>query len=152
MKSFEELKCWQKIASLRKKLSALVKAFPTEEKYRLVDQITRASRSATANIAEGYGRFHYQEFIQFCRHSRGSLYEIVDHLIVACDEGLISEQSLKELKAEIHECLAILNGFINYLSEAKTSNKADEPDMQYETLIDNQYLIPDNYYPITDNR
>lgn len=133
MQTFEELDCWKKIAALRSKLSLLVKSFPSEEKFRLVDQIVRASRSATANIAEGYGRFHYQENIQFCRQSRGSLYEIIDHLIVCRDEKFISDEQLKTLKNEIQNCLAVLNGYINYLSKAKAQSKElKEPELYYQ--------------------
>src|SRR5690349_12493257 len=98
MRTFEELSCWQKIVSLRRKLSILVRTFPQDERFRLADQIIRASRSASANIAEGYGRFHYQEYVQFCRQSRGSLYEVIDHLIVAYDEKLITATELDEPK------------------------------------------------------
>lgn len=94
--------------------------------------MVRASRSATANIAEGYGRFHDQENIQFCRHSRGSLFELIDHLIVASEENYISDETLKELKSEIQACVAILNGYINYLSKAKTeNNQLKEPETPY---------------------
>lgn len=134
MKSFEELECWKKASVLRKQLSILVKTFPSEEKYRLCDQIIRASRSVTANIAEGFGRFHYQENIQFCRQSRGSLYELIDHL-VAREENYISDDVLTNFKKEIHECLAILNGFINYLGRAKSeSGSVKEPDEKYSTI------------------
>jgi four helix bundle protein len=133
MKSFEDLECWKLAASLRRKLSAVVKDFPQHEKFKLADQIVRASRSVTANLAEGYGRFHYQEYIQFCRHSRGSLYELIDHLMVAFEEKYITETQLKECKGEIDRCLAVLNGFINYLSKAKQeNNKVNEPEMSYE--------------------
>ena len=50
-----------------------VKILPEEEKYNLSSQMRRAAVSITANIAEGYGRYHYQENIQFCRQSRGVL-------------------------------------------------------------------------------
>lgn len=113
MKSFEELECWKKADALRKRLSILVKTFPSEEKHRLCD-----------HIAEGFGRFHYQENIQFCRQSRGSLYEIIDHLIVARDENYIADSDLIDLKREIQECLAILNGFINYLNRAKSESSS----------------------------
>ena len=96
MKTFEELDCWKKAVALRKKSSLIVKTFPADEKFRLIDQILRASRSVTANIAEVYGRFHYQEYIQYCRQSRGSLYEIIDYLIVAADEKYITETQLDE--------------------------------------------------------
>jgi four helix bundle protein len=98
MKTFEDLDCWKRITALRRELAELVKVFPAEE-YRLTDQIIRAARSATSNIAEGYGRFQYQENIQYCRQTRGSLFEIMEHLIVAKDEGYISDSELISLKA-----------------------------------------------------
>lgn len=70
--TFETLEVWLKGRELRNKTSKLTKSFPSEEKYRLIDQMIRASRSITANIAEGYGRYHYQENIQYCRQARGS--------------------------------------------------------------------------------
>lgn len=134
MKTFEELDCWKKSAALRRNLSARVRKFPQEEKYRLTDQVIRAARSVTANIAEGFGRFHYQEYAQFCRQSRGSLYELVDHLIVANDEGYISESELNDFKNEIENCLTVLNGFINYLLRAKSQNsQVNEPEVHYRT-------------------
>jgi four helix bundle protein len=135
VKSFEELECWKKAAAVRYKISQLAKTFPSEEKFRLTDQIIRASRSVTANIAEGYGRYHYQEFIQYCRQSRGSLYELMDHLIVAGEEKYISTDQLDTLKIDVQECLAILNGFINYLQKAKSTNKGavNEPEVVYES-------------------
>lgn len=119
MKTFEELDCWKKATDLRRKLTGLAKTFPTEEKYRLTDQIIRAARSASANIAEGYGRFHYQENVQYCRQSRGSLHELIEHLIVANDEGYVTNENLISLKREMEACLAVLNGYINYLLKSK---------------------------------
>ncbi len=122
MRTFEDLDCWKKITELRRKLTALAKAFPSEEKYRLTDQIIRAARSATANIAEGYGRFHYQENIQYCRQTRGSLHELIEHLIVANDEGYVTKDDLIRLKCETESCLAVLNGYIKYLLKSKEKN------------------------------
>jgi four helix bundle protein len=85
IRTFEDLEVWTVCRELRKELSELARTFPLEERYRLSDQLIRAARSVTANIAEGYGRFHYQENIQFVRQARGSLFEVIDHLIVACD-------------------------------------------------------------------
>ena len=123
MKTFEELDCWKKATEIRRQRAELVKGFPYEEKYKLTDQIVRASRSVTANIAEGFGRFHYQEYAKFCRQSRGSLYELIDHLIVAKDENYISTEEYERLKSEIELTLAVLNGFINYLLIAKEVNR-----------------------------
>jgi len=92
IKSFEDLETWKFCSELRKKLTKLAKELPGEEKFRLADQIIRAARSVTNNIAEGYGRFHYQENIQFCRQSRGSLYELIDHIKICFDEGYIDAE------------------------------------------------------------
>ncbi|MBP7810327.1 MAG: four helix bundle protein [Bacteroidia bacterium] len=117
--SFEELECWKEAADLRKRIRVIVKTFPQEEKYKLVDQLIRASRSATANIAEGFGRYHYKENAKFCRNSRGSLNEIIDHLIVAREEEYISDKELAELKIKTNKCILILNGYIKYLLKNK---------------------------------
>ncbi len=50
------------------------------------DQLLRAARSTTANIAEGYGRFHYLDNAKFCSNARGSCWEVLDHLIAGVDE------------------------------------------------------------------
>jgi len=117
--TFEDLEVWQKSRELRRDISSLVKTFPEEEKYKLTDQMTRASRSVTANIAEGYGRFHFQENIQFCRQARGSLFEILDHLTVALDEHYIKESGFNKIKQQIFEVIHMLNGYIKYLKGKK---------------------------------
>jgi four helix bundle protein len=95
------------------------KRFPGEEKYSLTDNIKRSARSVTNNIAEGYGRFHYQENMQFCRVSRGSLHETLDHLMIALEEEYIDQEKYEEGKKLILDAIAILNGYINYLERAK---------------------------------
>ena len=120
MKStFETLKVWQKARELRNNISKLARTFPSDEKFRLTDQMIRASRSVTANIAEGHGRYHYQENIQFCRQARGSLYELIDHLYVALDEKYIDNTDFINYKSDIDEVIKILNGYIKYLKESK---------------------------------
>jgi len=79
----------------------------------------RSARSVTNNIAEGFVRYHYQENIQFCRVSRGSLHETLDHLMIALEEGYINIEKYEEGKKLILDAIAILNGYINYLERAK---------------------------------
>jgi four helix bundle protein len=119
LNSFEDLECWKEAVALRKKIKEIVKAFPSDEKYRLTDQLIRASRSVTANIAEGFGRYHYLDNSKFCRNSQSSLNEILDHLLVAYEENYITEETLFELKQHTKKCILILNGYINYLLKAK---------------------------------
>lgn len=123
MQNFEDLESWKLSRQLRNDIAAMVKSFPAEEKYKLTDQIVRASRSVTANIAEGYGRFHYQENIQFCRHSRGSLNEVLDHLICAYDCSYITENDLNSYRGKITHILKILNGYISYLKKRKEESQ-----------------------------
>lgn len=123
IKTFEDLECWKTCSELRRELYLLTRSFPREEKYSLVSQIIRASRSVTNNIAEGYGRFHYQENTQFCRQGIGSLYEIIDHLIIAKDLEYLNAEKYQNFRILIDKCLALLNGYINYLKKAKTINE-----------------------------
>ena len=118
-RSFEELDCWKACTEVRRYISELVKKYPQEEKFGLVDDMKRAARSTTHNIAEGFGRFHFQENIQFCRHSRGSLYELIDQLITSLDEEYISQEEYEKGRSLISKALRLLNGYINYLSRQK---------------------------------
>lgn len=119
-RSFEELGCWKEARNLRLFVKdKIITKIPDSEKYNLIDQIKRLSRSVGNNIAEGYGRFHYQENIQFCRIARGSLFETLDHGIIAFDENYISEENLNELREIHNKTLLILNGYIKYLMNQK---------------------------------
>ncbi|MDB4923861.1 four helix bundle protein [Mucilaginibacter sp.] len=121
MASFTELETWKQARKIRNIVSALVKKFPSEEKFRLTDQIIRCSRSIGNNIAEGHGRFHYQDNIRFCIIARGSLSETLDHMIVALDEELITEEFLKSFQAEYDQCSKLLNGYIQFIKRKKNN-------------------------------
>lgn len=107
------------VGNFEKKNSIIIKLLPVSEKFELISQIKRSSRSITANISEGFGRFHHQENIQFCRIARGSLTETMEHLITAFDEHYINEDFLKELNEDYKKCLKELNTYIKYLKTAK---------------------------------
>ena len=115
MASFTELDVWKKARSIRIQIKELTASFPVDEKFRLTDQIIRSSRSIGDNIAEGHGRFHYQDNIRFCVIARGSLTETLDHLIVGFDDGLVSKEQFTILKDEIDLCMAKLNGYILFI-------------------------------------
>jgi four helix bundle protein len=119
MNTFKELEAWKSCRILRIDIWSLVKKLPTEEKYRLTDQLIRSSRSATNQIAEGFGRFHYLENVHFCRISRGSLNEIIDHISVALDSGYITIEEHDKLENQAVNSIRILNGYIRYLLKAK---------------------------------
>lgn len=130
--TFEDLDCWKACREVRKFIYKLVKKFPREELYGLVQDMRRAARSTTHNIAEGFGRFHFQENIQFCRHSRGSLHELVDQLITSLDENYITQDEYEKGRALIAKAIALLNGYINYLSRQKRELGIRESGPRYD--------------------
>ena len=119
IESFEDLFVYQKARDFSRKIAELVKKLPADERNKLRDQMTRARRSITNNLAEGYGRFHYQENIQYCRQSRGSICEIIDDLIECRDENYIEGKEFNSLKEEAYSLMKILNKYIAYLQKAK---------------------------------
>jgi len=121
--TFEELEVYRLAREFRKKIYALVNKLPRKEEYNLGAQMRRASTSLTNNIAEGHGRFHYQENIQFCRQSRGSLTELMDDINICLDENYFSESYLNKLKNDALVLLKSLNGYIAYLRRRKQDDK-----------------------------
>lgn len=123
IKSFEDLECWKQCNEVRRDIREIIKTFPDFEKYGLTDNMRRASRSVTQNIAEGYGRYHYKEYKHFCRTSRGSLYELIDQLITAKDDGYITEEVFSKTRSKIETAIKVLNGFINYLERRENEKQ-----------------------------
>ena len=122
---FTEIKAWKLARELRISVYGVVKELPGEEKYALASQMRRAAVSCSANIAEGYGRFFYQENIQFCRISRGSMYEIQDHLITCIDNQYIDKKGYDKIWELSTNAIKILNGYIRYLKkEAPHHNRS----------------------------
>ena len=122
-KSFEDLKVWQMGREFRHEIYSISEKFPPEEKYHIRAQIRDAACSITANIAEGYGRYHYQENIQFCRISRGSINEVLDHLYTALDEKYILKKDFECLYEKGRETEKVLNGYIGYLKRENKTRK-----------------------------
>lgn len=97
---------------------------PADERFVLARQLRRSVQSVSANIAEAYGRFHYQDAIRFCYVARGSLLETYSHLILARDLGYIGGR-------EMTTYIDLLNGYIDYLRRSKQGGrdvKAPEDD------------------------
>ena len=118
IRGFEELEAWRTCRELLRFVSkgkGVVCRFPPEEKYELASQTRRSARSTTANIAEGYGRFHFRDNYKFCSNARGSLRETLDHLITAHEENYIDDDALKRGRQLFERSLRVLNGYMSYL-------------------------------------
>jgi four helix bundle protein len=119
IRSFEDLEVYKVARKLSDHVSQLIKKLPSVEEYNLKHQMRRAKLSMTNDIAEGFGRYHYQENIQFCRQSRGSICELIDDFIERYSEGYIDESETNELKGEAYHLIRILNGYIASIKRQK---------------------------------
>ena len=112
VRDFTDLDVWKLGRELRKTIYAITRRFPSDEKHALTDQLRRAALSVTANVAEGFGRFSYKENVQFCRHARGSAFELRDHLTSALDAAYISSPEWKDIDTAAQRVIQVLNGYI----------------------------------------
>ncbi|WP_212895187.1 four helix bundle protein [Capnocytophaga canis] len=117
--SYKELVVWQKSIALVKKVYALLRSFPEEERFGLTSQIRRSAISVPLNIAEGFGRGSSKSFLQFLYVSRGFLYELETQLYIAKDLNFISDN--QEIENLISEIGKMLNSMIQKL-KLKNSN------------------------------
>jgi four helix bundle protein len=119
IRTFEDLERWQACRELRLFVARqVVPALPKEERFRLGDQLLRAARSTTANIAEGYGRFHFADNAKFISNSRGSCWEVLDHLITGNDENHVTDEHLSHGRNLVAHAVKLLNGYLRYLRKA----------------------------------
>jgi four helix bundle protein len=116
----EDFELYIKAREFRKKVYKVIKQMPAEEKYSLYTQMRKAVISITNNIAEGHGRWHYQENIQFCRISRGSTEEIIDDMNTCIDENYCKTIDIPGLKIEAYDLIKDINSYIAYLKSKKT--------------------------------
>jgi len=119
IKSFEDLEVWQWSKDLAIEVYGITKDFPKDEVFGITNQIKRAAVSISANIAEGFGRYHYLDKAKFYLNSRGSLFELKSHLLIANDLGFISKDVTNDLSSDIDQLGIKLNNFIT-----ATRNKA----------------------------
>ena len=119
-KGLETLLVWQKsLAFAVEVCKNILPKMPAQEKWSLIDQLRRSVQSIPANIAEGYGRFYFQESVRFCYIARGSLEETFSHLTLAHKLGYLDDETLKQLNEKIIELRRMINGYIAFLKESK---------------------------------
>lgn len=119
---------------------------PAEEKWNLGQQLRRSSLSISANIAEGYGRFYYQDNVRFCYIARGSLEETLSHLIFAFEAGFIPESLYKNLESEGEEIDKMLNGYVGYIKKSKQGEREPGADR-----VVHENPAPYNVEPLEDS-
>jgi four helix bundle protein len=125
----ETLQIWQKAVDLAVDICEnLVPYLPSEEKWALASQLRRAAQSIPANIAEGYGRYTYQETIRFCYIARGSIAETKTHLILAYRLGYLDASIQRHYLDQLDDLVKMLHGYIGHLRKQKSLIK-EHPDL-----------------------
>jgi four helix bundle protein len=115
IKDFKSLKVWQKANALEQGIGELAKGFPGYEQYRLVDQIIRASRSISANIAEGNTQLFIKRELFHANAALGSAGEVRNHLLTAFQNNYISKEKYDILDTKTIEIIKMLYGYIKRL-------------------------------------
>ena len=122
----EDMEILNRSMKMGETIWSIVKTWGYFEKDTIGKQFTRSADSVAANIAEGFGRYHYRESTHFYYYSRGSLYESKIWLKKANNRGLVSDSDYNELSAEMNTIGIKLNKYINAIGKhygSKTRRK-----------------------------
>ena len=101
MHNYNNLQIWQQAMDLVEDIYKLTASFPTEEKFGLVSQMTRAAVSIPSNIAEGAGRNSDKDFAHFISIAIGSLYELNTQIVLSERLGYINQTQSQELQKKL---------------------------------------------------
>jgi four helix bundle protein len=106
--SYRDLLVWQKSIALCVQVYKMCETFPKSELYGLADQMKRAAVSVSSNIAEGQGRQHSREFLQFLSVANGSLAELDTQRTIAENLCFTNPESSAHLDEHITEIRKML--------------------------------------------
>jgi len=113
-KGYRDLKVYKLAYKLAMEIFEITKSFPKEEKYSLVDQIRRSSRSVPANIAEAWKKRQYPKmFVSKIIDAAGEAGETEVWLDVSKDAGYLSIEKYENLISGYDEVNRMLYGMIN---------------------------------------
>jgi four helix bundle protein len=130
----ESLEIWRKAVDYAVDICQnVIPLFPQEEKWALSSQLRRSVQSIPFNIAEGYGRYNFQETIHFCYIARGSMAETKTHLVLAFRMGYIQEVVYSKYLDQLTDLGKMTHGFITHLRKQKTNNALKETPNSEET-------------------
>jgi four helix bundle protein len=121
IKSYRDLKVWQKAMDLVVESYKILNLLPKNEVYSLATQIQRAAVSIPANIAEGHGREHLGDYLHHLSCANGSLMELETHFLIARKLSYITEEQLKSVLWNSAELGRMLAGLISKLKARATS-------------------------------
>ena len=116
---YKELDVWKETKELVKLVYAFTNDMPLNEQFGLTLQVRRAAVSIPSNIAEGIGRNHTKDTIQFLFIARGSMFELETQLILCKEICNLNNAQFEQLWTKLQNCKMLINGFINYYQNKK---------------------------------
>lgn len=116
---YKELEVWKESKELVKLIYKITESFPSTEQFGLTNQLRRSAVSIPSNIAEGVGRNHTKDTLQFLFIARGSIYELETQLILAHELSFVSKETFEKTEEKVHLCMKLISGFINYYTNKK---------------------------------
>ncbi|MFA4818118.1 MAG: four helix bundle protein [Parcubacteria group bacterium] len=119
IKNFYDLDAWSEAHLLALEIYKITKDFPRDELYGIISQLRRAASSVTANIAEGFARYHFKDKIKFYYNSRGSAAEVQNFLLLAKDLNYIDSKTCKNLNDKCDMVGRLINGLIRSAENQK---------------------------------
>jgi four helix bundle protein len=151
IKSLETLEVWKKAKEFALRIyREVLPLLPSEEKWNINQQLRRSSNSIPANIAEGYGRFYYQENIRFCYNARGSLEETLSHLVMCHELKYIQQTMFESMEQDGERLTQLINGYVGYLKRSKQGQ--NEPGGNHSVREDpSPYILEPSDFPADDS-
>ena len=122
MRNFRELDVWKSAMEIAQQIYLLCRNLPTEERFGLSAQLQRSAVSIPSNIAEGAGRNHSKEFVQFLHIAMASSFELETQLILANKLGYLRENDTHPLLDKLTILQKQLNAFIKTQKSKLTPN------------------------------
>ena len=118
VQSHRELIVWQKAMDLVVRVYALTEKLPPSERYRLIDQMSRAVVSVPANIAEGHERSTARDYANFLAVSKGSLMELETYLVLCVRLEYLTDSATADARALVIEISKMLTALRRSLRPA----------------------------------
>ena len=120
---YTDLDVWKQARILASVIYGITGSYPKSEQFGIISQMRRCAVSVPSNIAEGCGRQHTKETIQFLNISRGSFYELETQLYISKDLKFIIEEQLNTCLQQIESLGKLINGFIRFKNSTIKANK-----------------------------
>lgn len=116
---FETMAIWERAADVSMPLFELAEALDERKYYRFAEQLRAATLSISNNIAEGSGSDSHDDFSNFLKFARRSVYEVANMLMLFVRKGYLQESEVAPLLSELQEQSKMILAFRRTLKRPK---------------------------------